>query len=107
MGRSTNPTGQYKDKNWVDLMNGGASRLLKSGTGSFDYIIGPGHAGIWTDSENRDWLSHHYYDGRREDGLAWIAERRLKWDKERWPYITDSPKNIFQLCLLFRFKFNL
>ena len=106
VGRSSNPIGPYTDKNGVDFMEGGGSRLLKGGTGSLDYIIGPGHAGIWTDSKNRNWLSHHYYDGRREDGLAWITERRLEWDDEGWPRITGSPKNVFQLCRLFRFKFN-
>lgn len=101
VGRSSSPLGPYVDEAGADLADGGGTLVLESGTPPRDgFVIGPGHAGVWTDARGRDWLSHHYYDGRRDEGLAWIAERRLKWRKNGWPYVTGKPKRAFPKTLL-------
>lgn len=83
VGRSQNPMGPYVDKRGRNMMDGGGSLFLRSGTGNQDYLIGPGHLGTWKNPQGKTILSFHYYDGNR-DGNSWIAEKRLRW-KNGWP----------------------
>ena len=69
-------------------MTDGGGALLLERKGRF---IGPGHASVSSEG-GRDWLSYHYYDGNHEEGLPWIATRRLKW-KNGWPKVTRERFN--------------
>ncbi len=79
VGRSRSPMGPFVDKTGNDLMNGGGSLLLKK-TG---YMIGPGHMGHYV-HDNQEIMTFHYYDSRRDDGLSWIAERKISF-QNGWP----------------------
>ena len=96
VGRSRNPMGPYKDKNGVDLMQGGGTLVAKSGKGKDHYVIGPGHTGVWTDKKGRSFISFHYYDGRR-DGNSWIAEKNLRFNKQGWPVVAGKAKRTFPM----------
>lgn len=81
VGRSTEITGPYIDKDGLNMLDGGGSLFLQT-KGQF---IGPGHPGIF--SEGGDfWFSCHYYDGNRH-GSATLAVRPLHWSPDGWPYI--------------------
>lgn len=97
VGRSENPMGPYVDKNGVGMIQGGGTLFLDSGDGDEDYMIGPGHVGVWRDAREIDFVSFHYYDDRR-DGKSWIAEKRLKWENG-WPK-TNRIKRAYPKFLL-------
>ncbi len=80
IGRSTSPLGPFVDRSGKDLMDGGGTLLLKTD----DYVIGPGHVGIYDDSV----MSFHYYDGRRPGGLSWVGERSISV-VDGWPVLGD------------------
>mgnify|MGYP000359708002 CR=1 FL=1 len=84
VGRSQRITGPYLDREGKDMSEGGGTLVLDSK----GHVIGPGHAGIVT-VNGRDWLSFHYYDGRRR-GMATFGLRRLEWDRDGWPVITEE-----------------
>src|SRR5215469_7262972 len=79
MGRATQVTGPYLDRNGKDLENGGGSKFLES-TGRF---IGPGHIGILKDGDTI-WFSYHYYDAATS-GRSRLAVGKLGWTKDGWP----------------------
>ena len=87
VGRATNLTGPYKDKEGVDMRDGGGSVLMKENGRD---NIGVGHAAVFTEG-GRDWLSYHYYDGYYA-GLPWMEVRRLGWE-EGWPLVTQERFN--------------
>lgn len=74
MGRSTNPTGPFLDKNGIAChQNGGTSFLHSDGR-----FIGPGHFGLM-DSV----LTYHYYDGAN-NGASKLKVDTIKW-VDGWP----------------------
>jgi arabinan endo-1,5-alpha-L-arabinosidase len=85
VGRSDKITGPYLDKDGKDLLLSGGTLLLGT-TGPF---IGPGHAGIISES-GTNWLSCHFYDGTRPRGPSTLAIRPLRWDARGWP-VVDLP----------------
>jgi arabinan endo-1,5-alpha-L-arabinosidase len=68
------------------MLHHGGSLFL----GTTNQFIGPGHAGIFTEGDT-NWLSYHYYDGRR-GGAPTLAIGRLEWDNEGWPVFSGTPK---------------
>ncbi|EEF60159.1 LamG-like jellyroll fold domain-containing protein [Pedosphaera parvula] len=91
VGRSTNITGPYLDRNGVDMVNGGGT-LFMQGNGKYD---GPGHVGIISDGPNQ-WFTYHYYDAN-----AWAPQYgaygnadfdfvRLAWTADDWPTFTND-----------------
>jgi arabinan endo-1,5-alpha-L-arabinosidase len=88
VGRSTEVTGPYIDKNGMSLLDDGGSLFLET-KGQF---IGPGHAGIFSEDGN-DWLSCHYYDGNRR-GSATLAILPLQWSAEGWPELSEPPEAV-------------
>ncbi|WCJ59356.1 arabinan endo-1,5-alpha-L-arabinosidase [Fontisphaera persica] len=84
IGRSPRITGPYRDRQGVDMNQGGGTLLLESRA----HVIGPGHAGIISVG-GKEWLSFHFYDARRR-GTATLALRRLEWDPDGWPLVTDE-----------------
>ena len=84
MGRATQVTGPYYDRNGKDLEDGGGSKFLVS-TGRF---IGPGHIGILKDG-NTIWFSYHYYDAATS-GRSRLAVGKLGWTTDEWPVPVPS-----------------
>lgn len=84
VGRSSNLTGPYLDKNGMDLLRGGGTPVL----GSRGDFIGPGHPGI-VNHAGQDWLSCHFYDGRQR-GQSVLALRKLGWSEDGWPVVSDQ-----------------
>lgn len=85
VGRASQVTGPYLDRDGKDLLRGGGTPVLAT-EGRF---IGPGHAGILRDGD-REWFSFHYYDGANL-GRPTIAVRRLAWDAGGWPVVARAP----------------
>jgi arabinan endo-1,5-alpha-L-arabinosidase len=79
VGRSSNITGPYLDRDGKDLMAGGGTLFL----GSEGRYVGPGHLALFRDGQN-EWISYHFYDRERE-GMALMAVRRLVWNADGWP----------------------
>ncbi|ARQ67595.1 arabinan endo-1,5-alpha-L-arabinosidase [Streptomyces marincola] len=79
VGRATNVTGPYRDRNGVAMTSGGGTEIL-AGHGN---INGPGHQDVFADADN-DILAYHYYanDGRSLLGINWLG-----WDASGWPYV--------------------
>lgn len=81
VGRSSNITGPYVDKNGIDMMLGGGT-LIDAGD---DRWKGPGHCAVYQ-SDNTAILVNHAYDALN-NGMATLQIRPLYWDSEGWPYI--------------------
>lgn len=85
VGRSKNPEGPFLDKNGIDMVNGGGSRIY----GSHGIVYGPGGQGVFTDDNGEDIIYYHYVDLRvslidEDKRLGW---NYLKYDKDDWPYL--------------------
>jgi len=88
VGRATNVTGPYLDRDGKRLVDGGGSVFLKS-NGRF---IGPGHIGILDDGKDSGWFSFHYYDADTE-GRSRLGLGKMDWS-DGWPKaVTGDIKN--------------
>jgi arabinan endo-1,5-alpha-L-arabinosidase len=85
VGRSEQITGPYLDADGKDLLGGGGTLVLDSSRP----FIGPGHAGILTET-GTNWFSCHFYDGTR-GGRPTLAIMPLSWATNAWPEI-NLPK---------------
>ncbi|MDO3382446.1 RICIN domain-containing protein [Gilvimarinus algae] len=63
MGRSTSPTGPYRDRGGVDMWNYGGSTVLATE----GIYIGPGHFG-YLNNYGQNLATFHYYDGTTANG---------------------------------------
>jgi len=93
IGRSTSITGPYIDKDGNNLNNGGGSVFLcsvenKNNGQRFDDEVGPGHAGILSDTDG-DWLSCHYEWARDRGGATTVNLLKLTWDADGWPRVPN------------------
>jgi len=84
VGRSTNVFGPFRDKNNVNMTNGGGTMLLES-TGRY---IGPGHAAILNEN-GTNWFTFHYYDGNNS-GISKLGIMQLSWTPDDWPALTND-----------------
>lgn len=82
VGRSTSPTGPFRDRNGVNLIQRGGHVFLES-TGRF---VGPGHGGVYREGDNF-WVTFHYYDGL-DQGAPKLGMARLEWTADGWPVTT-------------------
>jgi arabinan endo-1,5-alpha-L-arabinosidase len=84
VGRSTSPTGPYLDRNGVDLLQGGGTKILES----HDYVRGPGGQSVVHDpTDDRDLLVYHWYD-QRANYESFLGINFLDWDAQGWPVVT-------------------
>jgi arabinan endo-1,5-alpha-L-arabinosidase len=111
VGRADRITGPYLDRDGRNLLDGGGTLVL----GRDGEFIGPGHAGIFTESDlelrsrnreilagsapasgqnltisatqPREWFSCHFYNGTTPRGTPMLAIRPLTWDAEGWPVV--------------------
>lgn len=79
VGRSVSPTGPFRDRNGVSLVQRGGEVFLES-TGRF---VGPGHAGVYREGDQY-WVTFHYYDGL-DQGTPKLGMARLDWTEDGWP----------------------
>ncbi|WP_341937618.1 family 43 glycosylhydrolase [Marinimicrobium sp. C2-29] len=86
MGRSTNPTGPYLDKNGRDMWDyGGTPVLVTEGN-----KLAPGHYGYFN-HYGQNIVSLHYYDGTTESGWpARVDLREMSFDADGWPVFTQD-----------------
>ncbi len=82
VGRSTEITGPYTDKNGVSMMEGGGTLI---DAGDRQRWIGPGHCAVYF-SDNSSILVNHVYDALNE-GKPTLQIRPLYWDAEGWPHV--------------------
>jgi arabinan endo-1,5-alpha-L-arabinosidase len=79
VGRSTNPTGPYVDRNGSALGNNSGTPFLST-SGRY---IGPGHAGHFAEN-GVEYLSYHFYDGNL-NGTPLLRLSNIRWDEAGWP----------------------
>ncbi len=84
VGRSTNITGPYLDRNGVNMVSGGGTLFLKT-TGKF---IGPGQMGI-LEGDGIEYFGYHYYDGNNNGAPTYDLEP-LSWTADGWPAFTND-----------------
>lgn len=84
VGRSTDITGPYYDKNGVSMTAGGGSLFIGSG----ERWVGPGHASV-VKVNGRDFISYHCYDAYNHPASAQRVNY-LGWDTDLWPVLGDS-----------------
>ncbi|MBN2611919.1 MAG: arabinan endo-1,5-alpha-L-arabinosidase [Bacteroidales bacterium] len=82
VGRSGNITGPYKDRNGVEMAQGGGTLVL-AGNESWP---GVGHNSAYT-FEGKDYLIFHGYDAS-DNGKSKLLIREIQWDNEYWPVVT-------------------
>ena len=95
VGRSTSPTGPFRDRTGADLRAGGGTLFLEA-TGKY---AGPGHFALHRDG-GQEWFGYHYYDTGQygvyiaEDdidyGIPMFDFRPLEWTAEGWPGFTND-----------------
>jgi arabinan endo-1,5-alpha-L-arabinosidase len=85
-GRSTNITGPFKDKNGIDMLNGGGT-VLDAGNARWK---GPGGQSLYNNSV----LVYHAYDAS-DNGYPKLMLRNLYWDASNWPTYGDGNLNGF------------
>lgn len=82
VGRSRSVTGPYLDDQGRDLREGGGRAFLATDGDR----IGPGHVGLFRDTDGTERVSYHYYDGTRS-GTPSLGFHRLKWTDDGWPEV--------------------
>ncbi|GAA2388471.1 arabinan endo-1,5-alpha-L-arabinosidase [Streptomyces glaucosporus] len=78
VGRSTSPTGPFRDRNGVDMRNNGGTVVLET----HGRVVGPGGQSVLADVDG-DLLVYHYYDGAN-NGSPTLGINLLRWDNG-WP----------------------
>jgi hypothetical protein len=86
VGRSTSPTGPFRDRNGTTMTAGGGELFLAT-QGS---VIGPGHFSDYSEN-NIDYFSYHYYDGT-DNGRSKLAIDEFSYTFDGWPIlVSDLP----------------
>ena len=84
VGRSTSPTGPFRDRIGLAMTSGGGELFLAT-EGNF---IGPGHFSDYSEN-NIDYFSYHYYDGN-QNGASKLAIREFAWTYDGWPILASD-----------------
>ena len=79
VGRSTNVTDPYTDRNGVAMNSGGGTELLAGQSG----VHGPGHQDVLADVDG-DVLVYHYY---ADNGASLLGINLLAFDSAGWPFL--------------------
>lgn len=79
VGRSTDVTGPYLDRNGIAMTEGGGSMVLRG----YGRIRGPGHNSVLAEGDGF-LLVHHFYDAE-SNGDPYLQIRPLVWDPQGWP----------------------
>ncbi|MBN1507221.1 MAG: family 43 glycosylhydrolase [Sedimentisphaerales bacterium] len=90
VGRATEVTGPYTDKDGVSMMASGGTRL----TWNDERWKGPGHEAVFLDRDGRYWLVHHAYDAQR-NGRSYLRIHELFWTPDDWPtLVAQGPVDV-------------
>jgi len=84
VGRATQLTGPYVDRDGKAMLAGGGTPLLAA----YDRWRGPGHNGIFQENDT-DWIVYHAYDAL-EVGVPKLRIEALTWDAEAWPHAPSA-----------------
>jgi len=84
VGRSTNITGPYLDRNGVNMLSGGGTLFLGT-TGKF---TAPGQIGILNENGNY-YFGYHYLDANN-NGVPTFDLEPLSWTSDGWPAFTND-----------------
>lgn len=87
VGRSTNITGPYLDKQGIDMLHGGGT-ILAAGDTNW-YAVG--HNGM-ANLNGKDYIVYHGYD-RNDNGRSKLILQQILWDADGWPLIRKTNTN--------------
>ncbi|MGK6356767.1 arabinan endo-1,5-alpha-L-arabinosidase [Sphingomonas sp. DT-207] len=83
VGRSSSPTGPYKDREGKDMMDGGGFPVLHASLDKTGRFAGPGHPAI-LEQGGRHHIVYHAYDVKK-DGVPTLRIQPLGWSEDGWP----------------------
>ena len=83
VGRSTEPTGPYVDRDGKKMMEGGGFLVLHARLDETGRFVGPGHPAILEDG-GRAYIVYHAYDTEAE-GRPTLRIQQLGWTEDGWP----------------------
>jgi len=90
VGRSTNVTGPYLDRNGNNMLFSNGTLFLKT-TGKY---IGPGQIGIFEENGS-DYFGYHYYDAN-VNGAPTFDFEPLYWTPDNWPAFTNDWSAVYR-----------
>ncbi len=85
VGRATDPTGPYLDRDGTPMLEGGGTLLV----GPSERWPGSGHNAVFH-ADGVDYLAYHGYDADF-GGSATLRIEVLAWDDDGWPIATGQP----------------
>jgi arabinan endo-1,5-alpha-L-arabinosidase len=85
VGRSKDALGPYVDKEGKPMLDGGGTVILENS----ERWRGPGHNGVLTSPDGKDWMVHHTYDMEHLDAHRILQVRPLMWGEEGWPEVGE------------------
>ncbi|MFP8963111.1 arabinan endo-1,5-alpha-L-arabinosidase [Streptomyces nanhaiensis] len=80
VGRSTSPTGPFRDRDGVDMRDNGGTVVLET----HGQVVGPGGQSVMSDVDG-DLLVYHYYD-RGNNGSPTLGINLMRWEGG-WPVV--------------------
>lgn len=83
VGRSSSPTGPYKDREGKDMMDGGGFPVLHASLDQSGRFAGPGHPAILAEGD-RHLIVYHAYDVKK-GGAPTLRVQPLGWTEDGWP----------------------
>lgn len=84
VGRSDKLTGPYVDRDGVEMLKGGGTRILSE----YGQWKGPGHNGMLIE-DGIYWMVYHAYDAN-QIGVPKLRIESIAWDDEGWPSLPSQ-----------------
>ncbi|WP_338468553.1 arabinan endo-1,5-alpha-L-arabinosidase [Novosphingobium sp. ZN18A2] len=84
ISRSKSITGPFRGKDGSVATNGGGTILLRADLQEKGRFRGPGHAGVFTDTDGTTYVAYHAYD-KQANGAPTLRIAPLKWGADGWP----------------------
>lgn len=84
VGRATEITGPYVDRDGKAMLQGSGTRILAA----YERWAGPGHNGIY-EEDGTYWMVYHAYD-KQQVGIPKLRIEALGWDAEGWPVVPSQ-----------------
>ncbi|HEU4960511.1 MAG TPA: arabinan endo-1,5-alpha-L-arabinosidase [Sphingomonas sp.] len=84
IARSKAITGPYVGKDGSKAMEGGGTVLIRADLKEQGRFRGPGHPGVFTDTDGTTYVAYHAYD-KQHDGAPTLRIAPLKWGADGWP----------------------
>ncbi|MCJ2187187.1 arabinan endo-1,5-alpha-L-arabinosidase [Novosphingobium beihaiensis] len=84
VSRSRKITGPYRGKDGSEAMMGGGTIFLRADLQEQQRFRGPGHAGVFTDTDGTTYVVYHAYD-KQADGAPKLRIAPIRWGADGWP----------------------